>query len=156
MKRALVILLLLISIPAFVAWGIRAFASDEDKILRCIDELIEAANEGDLADLREGLSLDFEDESGVDREGLMSTLRPYFVHAQLNGFTYEAQLDLDDAVVILESDEDATVNGGGRLARRKGGRSIWEFSFEFQMRKDDGEWLLAHSRFDTTDGKRPF
>ena len=83
-------------------------------------------------------------------------MRGYVLQSQRMGFRYEAIFDLDSAEVVLESDEEATVTGSGRIADRSSGRPLWEFDFELQMRKADGDWLLLGSRADTTGGKRPF
>ena len=162
MRRVLAVVLI---ITAFVGTGFvlrRALASDETRIRRLVEGLVDGFNDERAARALRGFARDFLDEtSGADRELVHTAVVHLFFtrrDPETKEFTLRLEVPEDTLIIeVLTPDEAARANGVLRLFQRAAEREelLWEVSFQGQLAQIDDRWRFVRSTHETVGGTRP-
>lgn len=160
MKRILLAALVL-AVLFFAGRAVgRALVSDETKIERLVDDMIEGFNETDNDQVREGLDVNFLDEAyGVDRELVRLALAHLFFEAKdpaTKKFLYHAEHTLGP-IAITENEsgaKSATTDLEVAFSKRKGDalEPAWKIRVHATLEKKEGRWRFFRTTTSTLSG----
>ena len=118
--------------------------SPEDAIRAWVARGEQAAEEKDRGELLDMISEDYADGRGNTRDEIGDLLRIYFFRQQ----TIALLTSIDD--IVMSGDTAAIVDVTVGMAGTNGGAlglSADAYNFEFELQKDDEEWLLIGARW---------
>ena len=118
--------------------------SPEDAIRAWVARGEQAAEEKDRGGLLDMISEDYADGRGNNRDEIGDLLRIYFFRQQ----TIALLTSIDD--IVMSGDTAAIVNVTVGMAGTNSGAlglSADAYNFEFELQRDDEEWLLIGARW---------
>ena len=118
--------------------------SPEDAIRAWVARGEQAAEEKDRGELLDMISEDYADGRGNTRDEIGDLLRIYFFRQH----TIALLTSIDD--IVMSGDTAAIVNVTVGMAGTNGGAlglSADAYNFEFELQKDDEDWLLIGARW---------
>lgn len=160
MKRILLILVAAVVI-FFAGRAVgRALVSDETKIQRLVAEMVEGFNETRMDPVRDGLDLNFLDETyGADRELVRMALAHLFFGSNdpvTKKFLYQAEHTVGPVTITKDADgtPHATTDVEIAFSKRKGDvlEPTWKIRVHATLEKRDGGWRFFRTQTSTLSG----